>query len=598
MVFVEIFLVLLTWAVSAAVLMGLGSEVLRQFGHSCSPSDAFWMGLPVAVSILQIWHFFMPVDAYVTIGLITLGGIGIIRDRGFFTKLHKSMQSAGFFYCGTYALILTSLAFRALGPCDHFDTGLYGATALRWTLTHHIIPGLVNVHYRLGFNSSVFLCVAALGQGPWQNLGHHLFAGMLVGGFWAKIGPHFVRAFRSSPVTATDCFHSILVVPCVYWTTRAHLVGTMTDLPTTIVCLVAAAILFQQLDLIGSTNSSSLERSPVRIITALTLLALAITFKLSILVFSALASLIGLVLLFLSPSLPKARLRFAGGSITMFSLLVIPWIVRSVVLSGYPFFPSPVFGFPVEWKASAFIPTRVSTEIAAWARTPFIALEQTQGLPWFAQWFHRTILGREAFQVPLVLGTLGFIVALIFYRRGGLDGSWHWLLVPSVGGLLFWFAIAPDPRFGEVAIWTTAATLAVSPIVVFLRFSRSLQSQRVICLAIILASAYCIGPHRLWATVYRPILLSDKLLPLPMASVIQVKTASGLTVFWRVDGLQCWDARIPCTPFFDKSLRLRRDGDISAGFKSNGIKDLSELKATIALPRSLPDLDKRDHGSE
>ncbi len=607
MLALQVIFVVFAWMIGAVVLMGLGLLILGLSGKKYLLSDIFWVGLALSVGILQLWHIFLPINLFATLTLIGIGFFGIIKHRFLLFELVKNSPRVGVWFTIIYAVALVSIAFRAVGPCEHFDTGLYGASALRWVLTYHIVPGLANVHHRLGYNSSVFLCIAALGQGPWRNLGHHLFAGLLVGGFWATAGPRFVGPFQNIKASATDWFYAILLIPCIYWTTHAHLVGAMTDLPSTIICLVAAGILFEQLDLTASTCESN-ARSGVRTIVAMMLLSLATTMKLSVGMFAVLAWGIGIVLLWTSNSLPGTRWKWIGGATLLCSFLVIPWILRSIILSGYPFYPIPVFGASVDWRASAFAAGREAAVVRSWARTPFAMLEETQGVPWAGAWFRRNILGREALQVPLVMSTFGLLVTVITRFRIWQGGRYLLLLIPSLGGLVFWFATAPAPRFGEAAIWTTAAVLGASSIAAIAKNVGGPRVQRMICLGIILLSAWCIAPHRLWRNVYHPLLLSDGLLPLPKANVTRVKTASGLTIFWRRDGFQCWDAPIPCTPFFDKSLQLRQEGEMQSGFKSKGPNNLSELENGWAIPgcatnykvcqSNLPELEKRDHGSE
>jgi len=88
------------------------------------------------------------------------------------------------------------LALRSCGSFEHYDTGLYGAPAVRWIQTFPAVPGLANLHGRFGFNSSAFLCIAALGQGPWKDLGFHLFTGFMLSAMWATLLPACARIVR------------------------------------------------------------------------------------------------------------------------------------------------------------------------------------------------------------------------------------------------------------------------------------------------------------------------------------------------------------------------------------------------------------------
>src|SRR5882762_1854634 len=272
-----------TWAVIALALIGFGSIVLTLFSKDCSLTDAFWMGLAFSVAALEIWSLVLPVTPSIALFLFGVGILGLALSR---SKLRASFLAA---WQNSRWLLLLGLAFalllalRSCGPFDYYDTGLYGAPSVRWIQTYPAVPGLANLHGRLGFNSSVFLFIAALGQGPWKDLGFHLFTGFLLSAFWATLLPACARCVRGTASPA-DWFHCILAVPAFFWTTRSRIVGTQTDEPAAIVCLIAAGILFAGLSQHNSQDRPSPQ--PSRLVLAATLFSLAVTFKLSTAVFA------------------------------------------------------------------------------------------------------------------------------------------------------------------------------------------------------------------------------------------------------------------------------------------------------------------------
>jgi hypothetical protein len=54
--------------------------------------------------------------------------------------------------------------------------------------------------------------------------------------------------------------------------------------------------------------------------------------------------------------------------------------------------------------------------------------------------------------------------------------------------------------------------------------------------------------------------------PSVRAAVTERHLASGLVVFDPGRTMQCWDAPLPCTPFPNDALRLRRAGELASGF--------------------------------
>jgi hypothetical protein len=141
--------------------------------------------------------------------------------------------------------VVLLIAIRSAGPCNYYDTGLYGAQAVRWIQTYSAVPGLANLYGRLGINSSVFLFIAGIGQGVWHGLAHHLFGGFMMAAFCVTILPACIRVAAKSSVSPADWFHTVLAVPAIFWATRSRIVGTLTDEPAAIACLVAAGIFLE-----------------------------------------------------------------------------------------------------------------------------------------------------------------------------------------------------------------------------------------------------------------------------------------------------------------------------------------------------------------
>src|SRR5882762_3345866 len=239
--------VFVSWVVVAITLIGIGSLLLSRFTRDFFPTDAFWMGLAVSVAVLEIWNLVFPISFSITLFLFCVGILGLVLNRS------SLLNGLSIVSQGSRWLLVIGLAFalllalRSCGPFEYYDTGLYGAPAVRWIQTFPAVPGLANLHGRFGFNSSAFLCIAALGQGPWKDLGFHLFTGFLLSAFWATLLPACARVLRAAAASPADWFHTILAVPAFFWTTRSRIVGKQTDEPATIVALIAAGILFADL---------------------------------------------------------------------------------------------------------------------------------------------------------------------------------------------------------------------------------------------------------------------------------------------------------------------------------------------------------------
>src|SRR6266481_4066656 len=568
MLLVSVVEIFLTWAVIALALMGVGSVVLELFVKDYYFLDAFWTGLAVSAVVLQIWSLVLPVTASITLFLLVLGILGLTRNSSLlWSRLLTAWQSSCslFFLGATLALLL---ALRSCGPCEYYDTGLYGAPAVRWIQTFPAVPGLTNLHGRLGYNSSVFLCIAALGQGPWRDLGFHLFTGFLLAALWATLLPACARILRGAPASPADWFHCILAVPALFWTTRSRIVGTQTDEPAAIVCLIAAGILFA--DLCQTDRQGQSVRQPTRLVLAAALFTVAVAFKESTAVFAFLAWCLVVHRIWQTTVPPRNRRLHLATTLLFSTVLLFLWFARSIILSGYPLFPATPFAFPVPWKVPFSVAQWYALGVQSWGRGTDAHYLDTRGLRWVGPWLNHTLRNRPAFQVPLAIAFAGLTIGLINRFRGGTRPRptcpWLSLLLPSLAGLLFWFVASPDPRFAQFAIWTAAATLGAWGIV-----SWDFQSQRShfrpVLAVLFLSSIWCLISLG-WREPFQTLRGVQQPPPLPKPALALSHTLSGLAVYVPAQGSQCWDAPLPCTPYFDESLRLRDPSSLRWGFTS------------------------------
>jgi hypothetical protein len=582
MLIVSALAIFFTWVALATGLIGVGSLFRGLLSRDYFFADAFWMGLCVCVGVLEIWNLFLPITSWVTIFLLSAALFGHLVNRSVLLDniRARSRPSSSLVLSGVSIVLF--IAFRATGPCDHVDTGLYGASAVRWILTYPAVPGLANLHGRLGFNSSVFLCTAALGQGVWRDLAYHLFTGFVLAAMCVAILPACTRVIRRSPASPTDWFHSILAIPVFFWAARSRIVGAQTDEPATIACLVAAGIVFEALQVREGDGEQSNERP--RWAVATSLFALAIAFKLSTIVFASLAWCLAFRGIWLmSQSLPKRRMYIAGALAISLAIL-LPWCARGIILSGYPFFPATALGFPVDWKVPTSAANWYAAGVHSWGRIPDASPAETQGFAWLGVWLNRAVRNRASFQVPLAISLCGLAVALGFRIRGRIREAcpWLWLLLPSLAGVGFWFLASPEMRFGQFAIWTTAGTLGSWGIVASTSGYRTRHAGAAMAMLLGLL-VWCLLSFG-WKEPYRALLAVKELPPLPKADVAVRHTAFGLGVYVPVQGSLCWDAPLPCTPYFDKTLRLRKGSSTRWGFASEGRAENSQRDWSSPIP--------------
>ena len=586
---------LVTWLVCAAVCIGIGSLLLRalciaspsspldlsapassRIGQTSSPLPAFqrfglldslWSGIAIITAILQLYHFFRPIDILAVYLLLALGLAGWFWNR---VSLLRFSGATSFRPSNFLLLFIAAacLAFRCAALGEHYDTGLYGAHAVRWFITCPLVPGLGNLMGQLGFNSSVFLWFAALDQGPWRGLAHHLFDGFIIAALFASIVPAALRILRAESISPIDWFFTLLFVPATIWGATSKIVGTNTDLPTAVVCVVAAAALFRALR--GESGHAAMNRGDNRtmgLVIAMLLFSLAVTFKISSAVFALLGWTVAVVKLWSLGRSASSGKRWVVWAVILSAAIVLPWAGRGLVLTGYPFFPSTALSIPVDWKVPAF-ETQLEADFArSFARVPELTYEYAHGWHWLRSWFRELVREREGFWIPLFFALAGGVAGIIPMARGNRSSlpQWLWLLVPSLGGLIFWFFEAPAMRFGAPLIWTAGATLGTFAALHFLNRTGRI---RIALAGLLLLTAWAAHPRLFWSSYFRPSVGVRTFLRLPEAKLRVQQTTSGLAVNVPVETNQCWDAPLPCSFYFRDTLHLRQPGKLQRGFAS------------------------------
>ena len=152
--------VVVSWIVLGALIAGVGHAMRRvllrvgvgQAVDTFRPAD-LWIGLAALVAYLQLWNLVAAVSWKATIvpvvtGLVGLGlvglGLGARRLRGF-----KSLSLSWPIVAGVVVAVLW-LANRSLAAAFYYDLGLYHFAAIDYASQFAAIPGLGNLHGRLG----------------------------------------------------------------------------------------------------------------------------------------------------------------------------------------------------------------------------------------------------------------------------------------------------------------------------------------------------------------------------------------------------------------------------------------------------------------
>jgi hypothetical protein len=558
---ISIGLVWIAWIVAISGIGYLTLRLFRQADLPYSPTEIFWVGFASLIAILQIWHLFARIDVVLTIIVLCVGGIGCIS---FFRSPMHPLDRYSFHLAGLFAAIavpITILFFiwltnRAIGNIQPYDAGLYHLQTIRWIQTYPIVPGLGNLHARLAFNSSFLLFLSLLDVGPWIERSFHIGMGLLLLIASLPVGENIIRALvHHQKPSPSAMIRIIMITPLALLYYSAS--STSTDMPIFILGIIWGVSLFRMV----MENSTPEEQYRDAFLVTI-LCALSVVIKSSFLVPGMLVILLALGILAFPEWKCSKQIPFRQILTVLIPVcvLILVWMTRGIILSGYPLFPLDWFSFPVPWKISQELVAREARSIMAWARAPGHATDGVlANFRWVFGWARRMSEDIWNLIVPV---TAFALFAIFFYflstRNRLLRLRWFLLSLPMFIGLAFWFFSAPDPRFAGVSFWLLAS---FSIAFCYRQKPTTFFASTIITGAFLLAfiEATQIG---FWTTPGP----DHGLYPAPQVGIQTFQTSSGLVLYVPIANDQCWNAPLPCTPYPNSLLRLGESDNLGSGF--------------------------------
>lgn len=589
-----------TWGLILIGLTGLGLLILQLYGlthfNSLVLISAFWIGFSAFLCIGQIWNLFLPANGYLWLLIFCLAFVGFaFFKKQFFVWvvlfIHQWKTLSIFLII--FFIITNLLAYKASNFTPVHDTGSYHLPVTLWFHDFPIVPGLSNLHSRMGFNSSLFTFSASLSEWVWTKRPHHVMMGPLILMTYLISFYGIKRIILSGDkINMADVFAASLIMPTYFiyhWMNYA--VSLSPNSVVFIMLLVASWLVIKDF----YQENETIQKSNYLLFSSAVLFAGLISVKITIVVFALL--MWGLIIYWIRRSnrniLKKHSLKTIYWIVLFTTLLIGTWMVRSIVLSGYPFYPITIGGMDVDWK----VPEIQAKLDADWSRSYSRGSydQPPESFIWMESWFRNLFNFNKLLNgaslpiiISLVSGFIMFLVLLIRGRRSLIfvDKRIELIFISLIIGLFTWFFTAPDIRFGIGYFWLLACLL--TSIVLCLILKNQLRIVKIIVtilIPVVLIIFLFVGGNKvihkaknsqylIWSykqNVGFNELLDQGLSPLPLVEMRKYTSLSGLVLNVPIVGNQIWDAPLLSTPHPSAGLRLRNPKQIADGFKSVGL---------------------------
>jgi hypothetical protein len=609
--------VVLTWVLVGLVLVGCGRLIRRAFLWAVggSPAGGFlvadlWIGLAGLVAYLQIWNLFLAVTWVAWAVPAGFAAAGLLSTLALPALPRATRRLAA--AAALCAIGILWLANEALGRSGDYDLGLYHLNMIEYAKKYATIPGLGNLQVRLGSGDAHLLFVALLDHGHWAGAGWHLADGLLASMLLVEIASRLRRPGDDASVFTRRV--ALLLVPATIVALGTKLPAYRLSSPN----LDFAAYVLVVVGMLYLADCVENGYRPVPAFASVTTLALASSTRPLYWIMTGFA--VGIVALGARASGERAHRELVSlGALCVLALtLLVGWMARQAVLSGYPFFPLTLAGLPVDWRLPVSVVSAENRIDDAWARwpgaDPRIVLSSWHWLR--ASWLPSVARSPDTLAPAMLLGCL--FPSLAGPRAGDAERANRTrpmlaLAVPSLATLAVWFAIAPAPRFALAPLWLVAIALAAWALPTATRATplllaggltaaaalallgvsghvgwmapAALGSGVVLCGLARLSGGGDIGPVLAGAVLLTAALAPVGLLadrgvfdpvvangrgpfgtPLePVPAVVGFETASGLRLHELSRGNQCFELLLCAAPPIDAGLRLR-GARVSDGF--------------------------------
>jgi hypothetical protein len=456
--------VLLTWVILACGFSAIGVWGLRRLtGLEPGWRNAYlavWAGFALLMAGLLVWHFFLPVN-HLALGLFLLSAAAaaLWEWRWFAATWKEGVSVKLMLAVGVFALWTANHAL-APGGVDDYN---YEFQAIRWFHDYPIVPGLANLHGRIGFNNSHHLFAAMLSSGPWSGSVNHVFNGFFVVLTFVLLSAA-LRDLALGQYRPRTLLAALLIAPCA-GLVLFGIFGPMISTLKADVFQCAASAVLAVLFLEFADQSTPPERQLPLAATALLLAAVLFSVKITAVVFSGVLAAAVVIRLVATMGW---RHRTTVSATLIAALITGSVLLRGVILSGYPLYPSTALGADVDWRVPVAQANVERAYITSWGQLR-PTYDDVEGWTWLPEWVRSTIrTDRFNMVLPLMLASL-CLPMLLFRSRSNprpFVSSWEWTTLPMacILSLLFWFVQAPAVRFALMYFWILFAVVFTAAI--------------------------------------------------------------------------------------------------------------------------------------
>jgi hypothetical protein len=501
------------------------------------------LGLVSLSLVVVIWGIFAPINLTMQIGVEAAAVVillHLVKIKKIYLKIPKFKISwVSIVLVLVYAYLFTYTWIKCYFPTSHYDEGLYYIQFVRWLQTFGFVEGLANLHHRFGFNST-WQVLAAFFDYPISTFFFNDLNGLLFL-FFTGYSLTGVNQLYNKEYSLSNFLKVISWLTLIY--PHQDMVSVRSHIFLNTISPDWASFIFVALSLILFVEYHEALTEEKKIYQWMSILFSLFSFSVKV----SNVSILLIPVYFFIAYLNKKEFTNAFKLITWSTLIMIPWIVSNIILSGYLVFPIVQTQLPfLEWAVPKDYLKSAVEFTKIWSKT--VGKPDSYGkmgfMELYAHWYGlQSLFMQNLYKILAVcwICVTAFLFVKATILKGNFFSTYRDILLVyliSLVGTIFWFFNAPDFRFSAVFISFAAFLLLTTLLKALMKSGYYLF--------FLVSIVLCLTGLEINLSQIKD---SFKTSRLPSLTLVEIKRHN--QIYLPVSTDQCFDSPLPCTAGYE-----------------------------------------------
>ncbi len=408
----------------------VGSLVKKLSNWTVSYFHDFLIGLAVSNAFFTLVSLSHPINNTVAFLFVTLVTAFLFMNfdyekeyfRQLLNRLVGCAQANPVLFFLLLVFILLSFFQSLYSPSLHYDSGLYHVPVIKWTAEYKAIRGLVHLNNFFGYNFNIFSLDAAfysLFQQPVYPINFTITCFFSI----------WIATKISNAINLNQYMLSAAYLLILYYLIQSFWPHISTPSTDTLIFVLSSLILLSATDVESNKDAT---------FSIIILSVYVVTLKLSA------VPVLLLALYMLSTRYYWRRQKQALSTALLSGFILIPWLAKNVLLTGWLLFPLPTIDlFSFDWE----LPLQDVSALKEAIRSYYIPGQKSDSSVVYSWLSNQSAIDLSV----IILGTIALALSLfgLVTKKISLSNDYAVTIGTCVFGIAFIYLNSPSLRYGS-----------------------------------------------------------------------------------------------------------------------------------------------------